>query len=263
MKRNLAARAAETEVEAGKPWLAIAIGNSRVLWGLWQGETLQRWNRNEIAPDVEFDRQIQVAGDRVWMAAVGRLAPVLEQWPQLRDARSLKLADTSLAEVYDTLGLDRALALMGAAALWGWPILVIDGGTALTVSAADEAGVFVGGAIAPGLALQARSLHTSTAALPDFDYSYLESVERWARTTAGAIASGVVLGAIATVRSFCDDWRRHYPEGAIAFTGGDGKLLHDLAQIPNSYNEPTLVLRGIAECRALRERKPSVKQSDG
>ncbi|MEO0853649.1 MAG: type III pantothenate kinase [Cyanobacteria bacterium J06648_11] len=246
---NLSKRDFENDTRA--PWLAIAIGNSRILWGQWLDTKLVRWGRVEIAPNAEFERQVRQVGDRTWLASVSCQEKALDLWPALRRSRQLSLVDVPLAGGYDTFGLDRALALVGAASQVGWPVLVVDGGTALTFTGADPTGWLVGGAIVPGLALQARALHSSTAALPEVNLAPDTSLERWAKTTELAIESGVMLGAIATVRSFCDDWRTRYPDSAIAFTGGDGEYLHRLAAIPHSIYNPALVLHGIAACRSL------------
>ncbi len=59
-------------------------------------------------------------------------------------------AQVPLQNTYPTLGVDRTLALVGAGDVWGWPVLVIDCGTALTFTAgADQS--LIGGAILPGL----------------------------------------------------------------------------------------------------------------
>ncbi|WP_227498681.1 type III pantothenate kinase [Synechococcus sp. PCC 7336] len=165
----------------------------------------------------------------------------------------LTLAEVPLAGTYETLGLDRALALVGAARRVGWPVLAVDGGTALTISAADAAGRFAGGAIWPGLSLQGRSLHQATAALPlvTFEHSQLPLPERWATSTGDAICSGILYSAIAAVRDYCLDWRLRYPNSPIAFLGGDGQLLQQALALGNSYCDPTLVLQGIAACREL------------
>ncbi|CAM9757108.1 unnamed protein product [Ectocarpus fasciculatus] len=67
---------------------------------------------------------------------------------------------------YPTLGVDRALAVRGAARIRGWPVLVIDCGSALTFTAADASGTLAGGAILPGVRLQLAVLGSRTAQLP-------------------------------------------------------------------------------------------------
>lgn len=247
--RNLSSSFARNE-----PWLAIAIGNSRVLWGRFVNLELQVWGRAALTPEsepgAELERHLRDVGNRVWLAGVGNFNSALATWPDLARARQLELDDVPLQHPYPTLGIDRALAVVGAAQNIGWPALVVDAGTALTFTAVDETGAFAGGAIAPGMRLQGRSLHAATAALPAWDEA--EMVQwprvRWADSTASAMQSGVVYGAIATVQSFCLDWRARYPNHAIAFTGGDGEFLHRAAHLPQSYFDPTLVLKGMAAC---------------
>jgi pantothenate kinase type III len=67
---------------------------------------------------------------------------------------------------YKTMGADRLATLKGAIDLYGLPALVVDGGTAMTYTAADSSGRVMGGGISPGLKLRMESLHNCTAALP-------------------------------------------------------------------------------------------------
>jgi type III pantothenate kinase len=55
-------------------------------------------------------------------------------WQTYPDVHIITLDQVPLQGVYPTLGIDRALALWGAGETWGWPMLVIDAGTALTLT---------------------------------------------------------------------------------------------------------------------------------
>ena len=255
-------------------WIAVALGNSRSLWGQFDGDLLQRWQR--CSPGKHPDWAEQAAWPMV-VAEVGapeQRSPLLAsrysdpQNPDSQDTDSqatksqptqfLTLQHVALGGQYKTLGLDRSLALVGAASRWGWPVLVVDGGTALTVSAADATGNFVGGAILPGFGLQGSALHAATAALPLIQFVDSHQMdgdppERWATSTDGAIRSGIFYGMLATVRGYYSDWRDLHPHSPVVFTGGDGKLLHRALAIENSYFDPVVVLRGIAVCRQSRQ----------
>ena len=67
---------------------------------------------------------------------------------------------------YDTMGIDRCACLRGSVAIYGSPMLVIDGGSALTYTAANSKGKIMGGGIAPGLKMRLESLKKGTGALP-------------------------------------------------------------------------------------------------
>ena len=75
-------------------------------------------------------------------------------WQIYPNVHIINLDQIPLQGVYPTLGIDRALALWGAGKTWGFPMLVIDAGTAMTFTGADANQCLVGGAILPGLGLQ-------------------------------------------------------------------------------------------------------------
>lgn len=69
---------------------------------------------------------------------------------------------------YDTslLGADRIAAVCGAAAKYSLPAVVFDFGTATTANVLAAGGLFLGGAIAPGVSTMLKSLSQNTAQLP-------------------------------------------------------------------------------------------------
>ena len=145
-------------------------------------------------------------------------------WQSYPNFHEVHLAELPLQNQYPTLGIDRALNLLGAGDRYGWPVLVIDAGTALTFTAGTSSGGashLLGGAILPGLALQFNALHQATAALPELSMPSALPL-RWSIDTVSAIQSGVVLGALATIRDFIAHWHRQEPSGKVVLTGGDG-----------------------------------------
>lgn len=241
--------------------IALAIGNSRLHWGLFAGENLletwdtqhlsagavQRVSESEKAeylvqtvirsiedisaknllclpttPDFASDRQLPLVPLPLILASVVPEQTAL--WQSYPDVVIITLDQLPLQGLYPTLGIDRALALLGAGTELGWPVLVIDAGTALTFTGADVNRRLVGGAILPGLGLQLSSLGEKTAALPLL--SLPENMpQRWATDTAIAIESGVVRGVVAAVKDFIEDWCCLFPESKIALTGGDRTFL--------------------------------------
>ncbi|MEM9165249.1 MAG: type III pantothenate kinase, partial [Cyanobacteria bacterium P01_F01_bin.4] len=133
-----------------------------------------------------------------------------------------------LSGVYSTLGLDRLLNLWGASQRYGWPVLVIDAGTALTLTVGHDSRV-LGGMILPGLTLQARALSEKIVALPEITFYELDAFPpRWAMSTVEAIQSGILYTALAGIEDHLRDWWHQYPKGTVVFTGGDGELLYRL-----------------------------------
>jgi type III pantothenate kinase len=270
-------------------WLALSIGNSRLHWGLLDDRhLLQTWHCPHIDLHAYQDRNDQSAPQ--WQAVLPpffsyknlenhpySLYP--EQWPELwlisvvptqsgfwdsyPNLNTLKLSDVPLQGIYPSLGLDRAIALWGAGTTYGWPCLVIDGGTALTLTGADASASLIGGAILPGLQLQFRALASATAAL-----SWVELPQElpalWSKDTAIATQSGVVRMTIAGIRHAMTQWLKTYPDSKIVFTGGDAEQLSIYTETwireyealdpnPNHFmTDPALIFKGMQALRKHR-----------
>lgn len=237
--------------ESPATWLALAIGNSRYHWAEFVGDALcQTWDTPhplEIGAFNEFRGLDHLP--TLWIASV---VPEQSQlWATYPNVRFVTLKDIPLAGLYPTLGIDRALALWGAIAQYGGPVLVIDGGTALTFTGADGEPRLVGGAILPGLRLQFQALQRGTAALPWVDLPD-PLPPRWATDTESAIASGILYTAIAGIQAYIHAWLEQFPNSSIVLTGGDGEYLaRHLASSSNPpiHWEPNLIFCGIQGVR--------------
>ena len=235
-------------------WLGLNIGNSRLHWARFGDDRLeQTWHTPHLA-EAEVQQMIQqLGGTELWIASV---VPAQTQlWQQYSSAHLLQLDQIPLRGLYSTMGIDRAFALWGAVTTIGFPVLVIDAGTALTFTGVDGDRSLVGGAILPGLRLQFQALGQGTAALPALPADSALP-PRWAINTPDAIASGILHTVLAGVRSFILDWRRQFPDSPVVLTGGDGDRLHQLLMQEflelgtEIKTDPHLIFWG---CRAVRQ----------
>ncbi|MFM9265130.1 pantothenate kinase [Tychonema sp. BBK16] len=241
--------------------IALAIGNSRLHWGLFLGQTVQEtWDTQHLSIDAVSQLS---ENERIEFLVQSAIAPIEKKyaqkllslstnpelasrraqqfvllplilasvvpdqtalWQGYPDVRVITLDQLPMEGLYATLGIDRALTLLGAGLQLGWPVLVVDAGTALTFTGADVNRRLVGGAILPGLGLQLSSLGEKTAGLPIVTLPY-NLPQRWVKDTETAITSGVVHGAVSAVNDFIQDWLRLFPNSKIAITGGDRTLL--------------------------------------
>lgn len=245
-----------------EPWLALMIGNSRLHWAYFAGDRLQQtWDSPHRHHPLELAQipltalPANLATDLDPQSTLLAIASVVPQqtgyWQSYPFAQILTLSQIPLTGLYPSLGIDRALGVLGLGAIAHYPCLVIDGGTALTLTGVDGDRQLIGGAIFPGINLQRQSLAQGTASLPQVDFAEDRLPPRWAKDTASAIASGILYSTLAGVRDFIQDWQAQFPQSAIAFTGGDGFLLYQGLQgqypelIPMVSHEPHLIALGI------------------
>jgi len=143
----------------------------------------------------------------------------------------------------EAVGVDRLLAALAAHRATKGAAIVVDVGTAVTVDALDDAGRFLGGAILPGPALGAWSLHQRTAALPEV--ALLPTAEAIGKDTEAAIRSGLVFGAAGAIERLVAEQRRLLgPRTPVIATGGGLDLLRDSLACLDEVR-PNLVLEGL------------------
>src|SRR5262249_25738093 len=117
-------------------------------------------------------------------------------------------------------------------------------GTATTVDCINEEGVFMGGAILPGLAMQARSLYEGTDALPHVEITSPDTV--FGASTEQAIQNGIVYGAVGALREITERYAtvlNAWPQ--LVVTGGNSQLVRQHADFIDNI-VPDLCIRGIA-----------------
>lgn len=226
-------------------WLALMIGNSRLHWGYFQGETLQKsWDTphltNEIITLTIPDHLLipEVPNHLpVYLASVVPSQTTL--WQKYPNLSLITLDQIPLEKLYPTMGIDRALAVLGSGETYGFPCLVIDAGTALTITGVNSDRTLVGGAILPGFKLQLQVLATQTAALPQTSLPP-NLPPRWGTTTLESIQSGIIYTILAGIEAFIQDWLQSFPDSKILLTGGDSITLSTYFLRKNRYLEQIL-----------------------
>lgn len=156
-----------------------------------------------------------------------------------------------------TLGVDRWLAIIGAAHCHGMPVVVMDLGTATTLDAVDGRGRHLGGLILPGPALMLESLAGATAMqVPDRFKSAAELPGQTrmpgvapARSTSSAIQEGVFAAQIGALNQFIRNVSMELgTEPKLVLTGGAAEgILGRLENAP--VFDPWLVFKGMLQHR--------------
>ncbi len=231
--------------------LAIDAGNTRIKWGVHDGSRWleQSWvdtvRAAELGPALSGLPPLRavvvsnVAGD----ALRREILQLLPSVPAAHWVVSMRV-QCGVRNGYDDpqqLGSDRWAALIGAYRLHGGPAVIVNAGTALTVDALDEDGVFVGGMIVPGVELMRKALVEHTAALgpQPGKFSFFPS------KTGDAIMSGTInalAGAIERMARFIEATGQRLPVCLVS--GGGAELIapHLNLEVKVVHN---LVLEGL------------------
>jgi len=243
--------------------LVIDAGNSRVKWGWHDGKG---WHSIATVSLIEF----AASSDHVNPFSVTHADPeriiisnvagegahqLLVNWTSIFDAEPVWLkAEAERCGVQnryerpEVLGPDRWAALVAARAIHNGPSLVVNAGTATTVDMLSGDGVFLGGAILPGVELMRFVLHEHTGRLPIEEGAYRDTP----RNTVDAIETGCRHAQAGAVERMYRVFRDLDGTPVAIVGGGAGRALVDQLSMPRRYVE-NLVLEGLARI-AIGER---------
>jgi type III pantothenate kinase len=143
------------------------------------------------------------------------------------------------------LGTDRLAAALGARRLLPKRhVIVVDCGTATTVTALHRNGTLLGGAILPGLALWPAMLASRTAQLPEVPT--VKPRVALGRSTRGALQSGFFHGHVGAIRELVGEIRREaFRRGDVLVVGTGGNAPRFSQEKIFDRIEPDLVLIGL------------------
>lgn len=236
----------------------IDVGNSRTHLGLVKGQELL-CQTHVATRDFEADTRAWLDGQSfdglAWCSVVPAKNPTVAAIAaehnrpfHLRhdDCPGLKISYPKPAEI----GQDRLASAIGAQMLCGAPAIVLDAGTAVTFEAILPQEGYIGGLIAPGLAMLSDYLHEKTAQLPAVPLDKLSAEAPFGSSTAESMMLACAVGfdgmiAALTRRIQRELAQRGHPEPAMLATGGS--IQHLLEERDHWQWIPGLTLLGLAE----------------
>lgn len=243
--------------------IAVDVGNTKTAIGLFQDhELLARW---QVATDplMTGDQYLRTLTDFLGSKNLETrssgpliLASVVpsatEEWLQLQSELEAHVVTHESPISYEigipeprSLGADRIAALEGAVRRFGAPVIVVDAGTATTVSVVDARKRFLGGTIAPGVGISLDALFDRAARL---SRTTLHAPKRVVgSTTEEALDSGVQFGFAGMIEGLL---RRIFEElGAsslkVIASGGAMEMIMPYVRIPMEYRK-NLTLEGLS-----------------
>ena len=141
------------------------------------------------------------------------------------------------------VGSDLIVAAVAAIAEYGAPLLLVDMGTATTITAVAETGTFVGGCICPGVKISMEALTGRTAQLPGISLD--EPQKAIGKNTRDCMRSGIMFGAAAMLDGLLDRMEAELgtPVKVVA-TGGIARFVIPLCRRELIYDR-SLMLKGL------------------
>lgn len=141
------------------------------------------------------------------------------------------------------VGSDLIVASVAAIAEYGAPLLLVDMGTATTVTAVDESGAFIGGCICPGVKISMQALTDRTAQLPGISLD--EPEHAIGKNTRDSMRSGIMFGAAAMLDGLLDRMEAEMGGEVKAIaTGGLSRYVIPLCRRKLLYDR-SLMLKGL------------------
>lgn len=124
------------------------------------------------------------------------------------------------------------------------PLIVIDMGTATTMSVLDEKGAHIGGCIMPGVRVSMDALTEKTALLPGLQ---LDQPKRAiGRNTIDAMRSGIMMGTASMLDGMVERMEQELGmKTTVVATGGIAKFIVPLCKTPMIYDKD-LLIKGLA-----------------
>ena len=140
--------------------------------------------------------------------------------PGIKSGIAIKMDDPR------TVGSDLIATAAGAADEYGAPVIIIDIGTATTITMVDDSKAYIGGVIMPGAQVSVDSLASRTAQLPRIN---IEAPERIiGKNTIGSMQSGIIYGNASCIDGMIDRFVEEIgikePITVVA-TGGLSKII--------------------------------------
>ena len=253
--------------------LTIDVGNSHLVIGLFKDAVLRyhwRANTNRDATGDELAALFhnllvleKLTFEHIHSITIASVVPQMQTaWvhfarrhleldPLFVNNDNLDIGMPVLIDNPAELGADRIVNAVAAFEKHQSALIVIDFGTAITFDCISTRGEYLGGAIAPGMAIALDALDRRTAKLPRVDIS-TPPEKAIATNTATAIKSGILFGYGGMVEGMVARLKEEMAPAAVKViaTGGMAGLIAPHAPCIEGV-EPMLTLEGL---RLIHER---------
>jgi len=244
--------------------LAIDIGNTNVVAGIFDGSTLLTHWRLATDPKTTADEYAVLClslmardgrvPEQITGAIISSVVPALTETFESMVETSFGCTPITVSPDMDTgltlnypnpkeIGSDRIVNAAAAYEKFHRDLIIVDFGTATTFCSVSRDGEYLGGVIAPGLTISAEALFTRAAKLSKVELARPKTVI--GTDTAGSIQSGLIFGYAGLVDTLIQ--RMEGEMGRTSYVIATGGLASVIAPEARSIQhiEPFLTLHGL------------------
>lgn len=245
-----------------KNFLALDIGNSTIDIGIF-GENLEKivWLHTYPVQTLEgysdiFKKIMQENGLKKESTGliISSVVPevsnlIIKSLKELIDEEPLIVSYTiktglmyMIAEP-SNLGADRIANAVAVNEIYKGPAIIVDFGTATSISIIDERNRFMGGSIFPGLRMMSKALAQGAALLKEVEL--VPPPSSIGTNTTGCIKAGIFFGLAGATERLINEIKREMKNNyKIVITGGFSNLIKDYLKYEYIFH-PNLTLEGL------------------
>ncbi len=252
----------EIKKENSKMLLGIDIGNTNVVCALIDNGTILRTHRfltkkNATSEYYENSLNKILAQEQPQSIIISSVVPEINEQiknvctnitgtPPLFVSSRL---NTGLHIKYDypeKLGADLITGAAGAAARYKAPVIIVDIGTATTISVVNENNDYLGGLIAPGPATSMKALSNAASLLPEIEL--IPTDKTIGTNTSDCMKIGILTAHASMIDGMIDRIKQAIgiPDAKIIATGGPAKDIISMCKTEIIYDN-NLLFYGLYE----------------
>jgi len=241
--------------------LAVDVGNTHIACGVFAGTDLKDVERVSTAQCIQSGRFFDLLActrsgipSEVIVASVRKAVTeiIVQDCSRTQAVEPFIIGPqthmgiSNSYKTVETLGMDRLVNACAGYHLYGKgevPLVVVDMGTATTIDYVTEKGVFLGGAIAPGLTSAYHGLHSLAPELPLIEISPVQTII--GQSTNECMRSGIIVSHAAMIAEMARMMAHEKEaEPLVVVTGGYSAIVEN--NLPKGFIvDGHLTLKGL------------------